>query len=196
MRWTLAVAVAGALALPGAALADCGGVQRVAPTRSLGDFRAPLIVGDSVLLGAVHQVAALGFEVNAHGCRGWQEGRRLLWAKRHAGQLPHLVAVQLGTDFTVSVAQVEDVLRILGRRRVLVLVTPREAGGFGGADASAMRQTAGRHPNRIVLLDWARHTAGRDEWFAPDGIHLTYAGRRGLVTFLRPVLARAAPPAG
>src|SRR5215210_2347800 len=83
--------------------AGCGGVRRLQPSKKLVENRAPLIIGDSVLLGVMPEVAREGFEVNAHGCRGWSEGLAYLRARRHAHSLPHLVVLQLGTNWSITV---------------------------------------------------------------------------------------------
>lgn len=87
-RAALAVAAcAAALGAPAPAVAQggCGGVKSSEPRRQLGDFRAPLIIGDSVLLGAIPQVARQGYEVNARGCRSWSEGARLVRRRQRNG---------------------------------------------------------------------------------------------------------------
>jgi hypothetical protein len=194
---TVAIALATAFAAPAAlappALAGCGGVETSRPTKKLGAFRAPLIVGDSVLLGAIPQVAHEGYEVNTHGCRQWTEGDAVVRAHKHAGVLPHEVVMFLGADWTVSRAQIAETLHLIGSQRVLGLVTPREVGGGGSSDAEHMRRAAKAHPTRIVLLDWVRYTRHRNRWFAPDGLHLGIGGAQGLAHFLRRALPYAAP---
>lgn len=171
------------------AQAGCGGVERVAPKKDVVENRAPLIVGDSVLLGAMGAVAAEGFEVNAHGCRGWGEGIAYLRARRHARTLPHLVVLQLGTNWSITAHGIREAVSITGRRRVLAIMTPREVGGFGGSDARKVRAAAKRYPDQVLVLDWVRYTRTKAGWFAPDGIHLTWSGIDGFARFLR----RAAP---
>ena len=193
-RSAFALLVAGlALLAPGTASAGCGGAVTEPAGKELGDFRSPLIVGDSVLLGAVEPVAASGWDVNTRGCRSWAEGAQLIRDKLAAGRLPHLVAMFLGADWEVSTAQLNETYFRLGASRVLVLVTPREVGGRGGPDAQNMRRFAKAHPERVVLLDWVKHTRYRPSWFAPDGLHLNRPGIPGLVKFLRPALQFAAP---
>src|SRR4051812_25573580 len=195
-HWSIGVLALAVLASAApAAWAGCGGVERRQPFWRSQRYRPPLIIGDSVLLGAMPDVARAGFEVNARGCRGWDEGRHVVWARRHAHTLPHLVVMQLGTDWSVRVGQIRSVLDLVGRRRVLGLVTPREAGGFGGPDAESMRRAARRWPGRVALVDWARDTRAKHGWFAPDGIHLSYAGAAGLARHLKPLLAFRRPPA-
>jgi hypothetical protein len=194
-RWVIGLIAAACLVGAAPASAGCGGVEHRQPYWRSAKYRPPLIIGDSVLLGAMPDVARIGFEIDTRGCRGWAEGQHVVWARRHAHTLPHLVVMQLGTDFSVSVGQVRTVLNLLGHKRVLGLVTPREAGGFGGPDAQNMRKAAARWPGRVVLVDWARDTRTRHDWFAPDGIHLSYAGAAGLARHLKPLLAYKRPAA-
>jgi hypothetical protein len=106
-----------------------------------------------------------------------------------------MVAMFLGADWEVTRNQIAETLYRLGPRRVLVLITPREVGGRDGKDAQTMRDMAAEHPDRIVLLDWMRHTRNRDSWFAPDGLHLSYGGITGLKKFVRRALPYAEPGA-
>ncbi len=183
----LAVIVVALALAPARAQAGCGDVQRRQATKRLAPNHAPLIIGDSVLLGALGDVQREGFEINTRGCRFWAEGMRVLYARRHTGTLPHLVVVQLGTDGSVSDADLRYALSITGHKRVLVLMTPREAFGIGSADARRMRRFAAAHPRNVVALDWAAHSRGHPDWLAPDGIHLTYKGAAAFGRFLREV---------
>lgn len=189
-RWTRLIGVVLALLVAGAlhaadAHAGCGGVQHVAPTKRIVPNRAPIVIGDSVLLGAMPDVAARGFEVNARGCRSWGEGHRLVWGLKHSGRLPHLVVMQLGTNWSITVAQIRRTLKVIGPRRVLAILTPREVGGYGGSDAQAVRAAGRRYPKQVVVLDWVKASRGHSSWFQPDGIHLTYPGAHALALFLR-----------
>jgi hypothetical protein len=177
-----------------AAHAGCGGTHVRHTSHKQNRGRAPLVIGDSVLLGAMKETTAAGFNLNTRGCRQWAEGMRVLRGYKRAGHLPHLVVMELGTDWTVSARQIRAAMRLLGPKRVLGLMTPREVGGHGSADAANMRRVAKRFPHRTVLLDWVAHTRGRGGWFQPDGIHLTYAGAAGFGEFLKAALPYADPP--
>jgi hypothetical protein len=174
--------------------AGCGGTQIRHATQKRNAGRAPLVVGDSVLLGAMDETAAAGFNLNTRGCRQWGEGMQVLGHYKRIGQLPHLVVMELGTDWTVSVRQIRAAMALVGPTRVLGLMTPREVGGYGGSDAANMRRVAKRFPNRTVLLDWAAYTRGRGGWFQPDGVHLTLAGAAGFGDFLKTALPYADLP--
>jgi len=55
-------ALAAAAAAP-AAEAACGGAKHVRASRNLSPGRAPLTIGDSVMLGALGEVARAGFDI-------------------------------------------------------------------------------------------------------------------------------------
>jgi hypothetical protein len=171
----LAAAALGAGAAPAVASASCGGVVTAKPTKRVNPKgRAPIAIGDSIMILAVRRLAAEGYHANAQGCRQWDQGVEMLRRKGRRNSLPHLVTMALGTNGPVTGAQVADALKALPKNRVLALVTPR--GKVSGNGAALMRAFAARHRHRVVLLDWARYSAGHNGWFQPDGLHLTLTG--------------------
>jgi hypothetical protein len=181
---------------PERASAACGGVRTAYPPKEERTFAPPLAIGDSVMLGAVRELARAGLEVNTRGCRQMSEGLRLLRARKRTF-LPSRVVIALGANWTIEYRQIRAAMRIVGRRRLLVLVTPRESGGGESGDAWAMRRAARRFPRRVRLLDWVRHSRGKSGWFGGDGLHLSRRGARayarllGRATRMRPPLSRA-----
>ena len=179
-RWrarvlTIALAALAGAAAPAPAAASCGGVVSAKPTKRVNPKgRTPVAIGDSIMILAVKRLAAEGYHANARGCRQWLEGVAMLERKRRRHSLPHLVTMALGTNGAVTGPEVKQALHALPKNRVLGLVTPR--GRASGNGAVLMRAAAARHPHRIVLLDWARYSAGHSGWFQPDGLHLTLPG--------------------
>ena len=174
-----------ALALvPAAAQAGCGGVQAAASKRNLAKGPEPLAIGDSVMLLAVKRLARAGFDVNAQGCRQWSQGHAILRRKKRQGDLPRLVVMALGTNWSIRRAEIGRTRRMLGKKRVLAIVTPREPGGYR-TDARRIRAAARAHPRRIKLLDWVRFSRGHGGWFGGDGVHLTDTGVTKYVRCLR-----------
>jgi hypothetical protein len=196
--WALGLVFALTLwAPPDQASAACGGVRTAYPPKKRDRrWAPPLAVGDSVMLGAVPEVARAGLEVNTRGCRQMSEGLRLLRARRRSF-LPSRVVIALGANWSVRYGEIRAAMRIVGRRRLLVLVTPRESGGGESGDAWAMRRAARRFPKRVRVLDWVRRSRGRAGWFAGDGLHLSRQGARayarllGRATRMRPPVSRA-----
>lgn len=197
-RYALLVALlAGALlALPAAsAEAGCGGVQYLPAKKKPKRGRPPLAIGDSTMLLAMPDLARAGYNVDAHGCRGMEEGLAILRHRRAAHRLPHLSVMALGTDFTISRSQIRRALHYLGPNRVLGLVTPWELGGFAGHDATVMREAAKDYKKRVLLLDWVKFSRGHGSWFQPDGCHLTFPGAHAFARLFKKALPFAQPPA-
>jgi hypothetical protein len=168
-----------------AASAGCGGVQKEKPHHHISKHgRAPLAIGDSVMLLALNKLADEGYRVNARGCRQWAEGMALLRQVKSRNKLPHMVTIALGADWKITPGDIRGALHLLPKNKVLALVTPRELGGGSGSDATHVREAARKHPHRIVLLDWVTYSSGRSGWFQPDGLHLTFAGAAGFARLL------------
>jgi hypothetical protein len=182
------------LALPGKAAAGCGDVRDAAPSHWRDRQRPPLAIGDSTMLLALYSLAGIGYEANAHGCRQFPEALELLRQRKAQGTLPHMVVIALGADGSVTGSDVGLALGILCCDRLLVLVTPRELGGGSGPDVATIRAEVRKHHNRAKLLDWVAYSAGRGDWFQPDGIHLTTAGADAFTRLLGVALAYAYPP--
>jgi hypothetical protein len=179
---------------PAAAEAACGGVRAAKSQKNVVKGREPLVVGDSVMLLAVEPLGRVGFNVNARGCRMWAEGHALLAQRKRQDRLPKLVIVALGANWHVRRDDIGRTRRLLGPKRVLGLVTPRESGGWSGSDAANIRAAAKAHPRSIVLLDWVAFSRGHGSWFSGDGLHLSYAGVDAYVRCIRRALPYAGPP--
>jgi hypothetical protein len=189
----LATIVAVATAAPPARGA-CGGVETARPVKKVNPGgHAPLAIGDSTMLLALPNLARAGYQANARGCRTIEEGLDVIRGYKRQGRLPHLVAIALGADATLSSGQMETAFRLIGPRRVLGLVTPIELGGGTSNDADVVRAAAKRHPKRSVLLDWVSFSSGHGEWFQPDGLHLTFAGAAGFAKLLGRAIPFAKP---
>ena len=166
------------LVLPAGASAACGTPKRAYPSKAAWHrpYRPALVIGDSVMLNAVDALARKGFQVNARGCRMWREGLQLLRARRR--RLPHFVVMALGSNWNITRADIERTLTVIGRKRVLGLVVPRETGGGVSADAYHVRRAGRRHRNRVKVIDWVAASRGHGNWFAGDGLHLSWSGVR------------------
>ncbi len=190
MRRTLIalVPVLAVLALPAQSVAGCGGVQEAGPRHWHHRQRPPLAIGDSTMLLALPNLAGAGYDANAHGCRQFPEALDLLRQRKAQGTLPSMVVIALGADGSVTASDVGIALGIMCCDRLLVLVTPRELGGGSGADAATVRSEVRKHHKRAKLLDWVAYSAGRGDWFQPDGLHLTYSGASAFARLLATAL--------
>jgi hypothetical protein len=174
-----AVALAG-VAAPGASACDHG--QQASAAKQAGQRgRSPLAVGDSTMYFSVPELAARGIEADAKGCRIFYTGVELLAARLKAGTLPRLSILALGANGEVADGNVEFALETIGPRRVLGVVTSPNT----PENAKVLRAAAVRHPAQIIVMDWARYSAGHPSWFAGDGLHMGHTGLREFAVFLR-----------
>jgi hypothetical protein len=180
--------------LPATALADCGGVVASYPHGWHRTYRPPLVIGDSTMLLAVPYLARERMQANARGCRMWSEGLELIRARKRSHSLPHLVVMALGANWTISRSDIERAVRLVGPKRELGLVVPREEGGGTSSDAYNVRQAGHRHPRRVKVLDWPRYSAGHDNWFSGDGLHMSYSGAAAYARYIGRLKRFAAPP--
>lgn len=180
--------------LPATAQADCGGVVGSYPRPWNYTYRPPLVIGDSTMLFAVPYIAGQRMQANARGCRQWREGMDLIRARKRSRSLPHLVVMALGANWIITRGDIEAALRLVGPRRILGIVVPRETGGGTSSDAYHVRQAGKRHPKRIKVLDWPRHSAGHGNWFSGDGLHLSHTGAASFARFVGTLRRFAAPP--
>lgn len=166
-----------------AAYAGCGGVQHFSAQKRIHGTAPPLAIGDSVMLGAAHNLARAGFEVNVRGCRQWSEGLGVLRTLLPSHRSTHLVVIALGSNWRVDAKDIREALRIIGPKRRLALVIPRKDRGAVGSDGQTIRAAARRHPGRIKVLDWPGYSAGKG-FFDGDGLHLGSAGAAGFTRLL------------
>jgi hypothetical protein len=172
------------------ARAGCGGVEIATPKRKVAP-RPPLAIGDSSMLLALPALARIGYRANARGCRQFTEGLRILRDARRHHRLPRLVVLALGADASVTGHQIERAKKILGPKRKLGLVTPRELGGGQSNDADVIRNAGQRDPVHVKVLDWVHYSAGHDNWFQPDGLHLTFTGAKAFARLLKKLIPLA-----
>jgi len=179
---------------PAVASAACGGVAQEKPRKNVSAGRAPIAIGDSPMLLALDALAKRGYRANARGCRQYREGLALMRDLRRRDKLPRLVVVALGSNGSITKGDIHDALDIVGKKRTLGLVTPRESGGGAGSDAALVRSEAKKHKNRIELIDWVKYSAGHQGWFQPDGLHLTFEGADAMARLFARALKPLPPP--
>lgn len=181
MRLALVTLFVLLLAAEGAHAFGCG-YAHVPPAGSRVGI-APLAVGDSVMLGAARNMGRAGFDVDARCARNPADGIELLRSRKRRGRLPEIVVMALGTNRPIGSRDIARALRVLGRRRTLMLVTPMRSGR--PFRTGPMRRAARRRPDRIKLIDWSGRATRNRHWLAGDGTHLTPSGAGAYTRILK-----------
>ncbi len=161
------------------------GTHAHAATRIAEHGRPPLVIGDSTLIIAAPKLGHLGIEADARGCRQFVAGVKELRHRRHAGTLPLVSVLALGANGPIAPSAMSAALKVIGRHRVLGLVTARRS----AASDRQIYAAARHHRDRVLLMDWAAFSAGHPSWFAGDGLHVGDDGARAYARFIRRKLA-------
>jgi hypothetical protein len=160
--------------------------------------RPPIEIGDSTVILPIPNLSAVGYSVNARGCRGFKESIDVAAKLRAKHRLPHLVLINDYGNGGVNPDLIQEALDLLGRSRVLGLVTEYNAdtGHPPAPDTDVLFRARKQYPHRILVLDWVKYSRGHHKaepktgaWFLPDLFHPTYTGAEKYAQFL----ARALP---
>ena len=163
--------------------------------------KPPLVIGDSTVLLPIPNLTAVGYSVNARGCRGFKEAVNVAAALRSKHRLPHLVVMNDYGNGGLGVKLIQEALAALGPGRVLALVTEYDAdSGHPPAPFTDVLFKARRlYPHRIAVLDWVKYSLAHHKaeprpgaWFLPDLFHPNFAGAEAYAQFLTRALPLAA----
>ena len=162
--------------------------------------KPPLAIGDSTMNLPIPNLNQIGFTVNARGCRGTGEANNLIEKLGKRGKLPHLVVLAVYSNGGISLKNVADVLDVLGKRRVLGLVTEYNAdnGRRAAPDTSVLFKARRLYPRRVAVLDWVKYSRPHHfvepapgAWFLSDLFHPNYTGAQEYANFLARLLPYA-----
>jgi hypothetical protein len=159
--------------------------------------RPPLFIGDSTVLLPIPNLNAVGYSVNARGCRGMGEAIEVAAKFRRKGKLPHLVLFNDYGNGGVGEKQIAELLDTLGHSRVLGFVTEYDAntGKPPAPDTDVLLKAAKTYPHRIMVLNWVRYSLSHHRvepapgaWFLPDLFHPNFTGAEAYAQFVAKAL--------
>ena len=155
--------------------------------------RAPVAIGDSTMILPIPNLNAVGYSVNARGCRGFKESINITRRLKAKGRLPHLVLINAYGNGGVNPGLIAEALEVLGKKRVLGLITSYNAdtGEPPAPDTGVLFKSARRYPHRIFVLDWVKYSLPHHAveptpgaWFLPDLFHPNFTGAEAYAQFL------------
>jgi hypothetical protein len=161
---------------------------------------APVAIGDSTMILPIPNLNAVGYSVNARGCRGFKESINIAARLKAKGKLPHLVMINAYGNGGVNPGLIHQALDVLGRKRVLGLVTGYNAdtGAPPAPDTDVLFKAQKQHRHQIFVLDWVKYSLPHHAaepapgaWFLPDLFHPNYTGAQAYADFLAQALPLA-----
>jgi peptidoglycan/LPS O-acetylase OafA/YrhL len=130
-------------------------------------------IGDSVMLGAAHELAAQvpGIDLDAAVGRQVSQAIRLLEERKANGQLGDIVLLHLGNNGAFSAAQFDRIMEVVGTERRVVFLTLKVNRSWEAANNEVLRQGAERH-RHAFLVDWRGALERYPQVLWNDGTHL------------------------
>ncbi|MGE5702180.1 MAG: acyltransferase family protein, partial [Clostridia bacterium] len=134
-------------------------------------------VGDSVMLDIEPYLNKLlpGIAIDGKIGRQMSQASEVITSLKAQGKLGKHVIIQLGTNGPFSKTQLEKLLHSLGDVEQIILVNTRVPRPWEGVVNTTLAEIAAEFPN-TTLVDWYTTSAGKNDYFAPDGVHLNIEG--------------------
>ncbi len=181
---------------PRSAPAGAAGSNQVAtpsPSPQLVSGQSVTAVGDSVMVASTPALQATlpGIYIDAVVGRQFSTGLQVISNLKAQGLLRPIVVVGLGTNGTVTAAEISQLFAEIGPDRKLVLVNTFEDRPWEQEVNSILAAAASDHPG-VVLANWFTTIEHRTDLLWPDGIHPQPAGGVVYAHMLKAALGRLA----
>jgi hypothetical protein len=141
-------------------------------------------VGDAVMLSAAQRLSAHvpGMTVDAEEARQGIDAASRIRQLDESGQLGDVLVVHLGVNGPYPATVVDDIVEIVGKRRV-VLVNTKVPRQWEDQVNSTVAEAVTLHRN-VRLVDWHAVASSEPGLLAPDGYHLTPTGAERYATLV------------
>jgi hypothetical protein len=139
-------------------------------------------VGDSIMLSASDELAALGYGVDAEVGRQFATGVEVVRRKANHGKLPRIVVFHLGTNGTIPLDGCERLLAAAGQRRIF-MVTVKVPRSWEEPNNELIRACAASS-ERVHVIRWYAKASRHPEWFAVDGYHVNAEGQAAFAALI------------
>jgi hypothetical protein len=139
-------------------------------------------VGDSILIDMQPNLQAdiPGIAVDGLVSRQFETGIGVVQADRAAGTLGSVLVVELGTNGTVTSADIDAMMQAAAGVKRVVFVNVDVPRSWEQSDNATLAAGVARYPGVAVLADWFSLSSPHPEWFTADQVHLQPAGAAAL----------------
>jgi len=143
-------------------------------------------VGDSIMLDIQPelQVDLPGVRVDGLVSRQFETGIGVVQADRAAGTLGNVLVVELGTNGSVTSADIDAMMQAAAGVARVVFVNVDVPRPWEAPDNAVIAAGVARYPGVAVLADWYTLSSPHPEWFTADQVHLNPAGAQALAQLI------------
>jgi len=137
------------------------------------------IIGDSLMINVepVLQNRLPGIVIDAQLGRQMYQAPDLISKLQKEGKLGKIVIIELGTNGTFTEKQLMNTLDSLQRTEKIFLVNTRVPKPWESVVNEALAKATESYSN-TKLIDWHLISSGHEDYFYPDGVHLTQSGMK------------------
>jgi peptidoglycan/LPS O-acetylase OafA/YrhL/lysophospholipase L1-like esterase len=148
-------------------------------------------IGDSVMLDIEPDLEKFvpGIKVDGHVGRQMYQAPGVITELEAEGNLGKTVVIELGTNGPFTKNQLTSLLDSLGSSRRIILVNTRVPRAWQNTVNQTLAQVVKSYPN-ATLIDWYSASAGHNEYFYPDGVHLNSVGAKVYATLVANAINR------
>jgi hypothetical protein len=145
-----------------------------------------LAVGDSLMIDIQPYLQAdvPGVQVDGQVSRQFDSGIGVVQAARAAGRLGNVLVVELGTNGSVTPADVDAMMQAAAGVQRVVFVNIDVPRSWEAPDNAVLAAAVARYPGVAVLADWYTLSSAHPEWFTPDQVHLQPTGAQAMAALI------------
>ncbi|WP_020060447.1 acyltransferase family protein [Bacillus sp. 123MFChir2] len=142
-------------------------------------------IGDSIMIDVTphFKKAFPNINIDAKIGRQMSEATAAVERMKKEGTLGQSVIIGLGTNGAFTTGQITSLMQSIGNERKVMLVNTRVPRPWESLVNNKLKETASKFSN-IMLVDWYSASAGKKEYFEPDGVHLTKAGEEAYTSLV------------
>ncbi|MGH0944484.1 acyltransferase family protein [Bacillus mycoides] len=134
-------------------------------------------IGDSVMIDIAPYLknAFPDIRIDAQIGRQLSKAIPVVEQLKNEGNLGNYVIIGLGTNGAFTTEQLVSLIELIGNERKMIFINTRVPRPWESIVNERLKVTVSKYPN-VTLVDWYAASAGKRDYFAPDGVHLTNVG--------------------
>ncbi|MFD2371641.1 acyltransferase family protein [Brevibacillus sp. GCM10020057] len=150
-------------------------------------------VGDSVMLDIAPYLEQLlpGVVIDGKIGRQMSQAPDVIASLKAQGKLGDIVIIELGTNGAFREKQLAKLMQTLAGTEQIILVNTRVPKPWESVVNSVLAEAAAANP-QVTLVDWYTASAGKDNFFYQDGVHLNPEGSAVYAKLVAEAVAKAA----
>ncbi|PGV66925.1 acetyltransferase [Bacillus cereus] len=141
------------------------------------DAHTVTAIGDSVMIDIAPylKTAFPDIRIDAQIGRQLSKAIPVVEQLKNEGNLGNYVIIGLGTNGAFTTEQLVSLIELIGNERKVIFINTRVPRPWESIVNERLKVTTPKYPN-VTLVDWYTASAGKRDYFAPDGVHLTKLG--------------------